>query len=98
MLVNEACFSGAWTPIVAEAGSNRDVIVEAASRANERSASGKYRCSLFACAYVEEIETTTVFFSLDHPFFHIFGDCFCLDLLRLVSCHIIYKANPRGRF
>jgi hypothetical protein len=47
MLVNEACFSGAWTPIAVEAGSGRDVIVEAASRAKEpsynyRSASGKY--------------------------------------------------------
>jgi hypothetical protein len=46
-------------------GSGRDVIVlvEAASRAKEPSynylsASGKYCCSLFACAYVEESKPT----------------------------------------
>lgn len=62
MLVNEACYSGTWAPIALDVGDNRDVIVEAAAPIGEksftfRSASGKYRCSLFACAYIEELET-----------------------------------------
>jgi hypothetical protein len=57
MLVNEACYSGAWTPITDDIGNGRDVLIETASQAKEfsynfRSASGRYRCSLFACAYI----------------------------------------------
>lgn len=62
MLVNEACYSGAWAPIALDAGARQDIIVKAASPVGEpsfnfQSKSGQPRCSLFACAYVEELNT-----------------------------------------
>ncbi|ODM22966.1 hypothetical protein SI65_00555 [Aspergillus cristatus] len=62
LLINEACFSGGWTTAAPDLGPTRDVMVETASTVNEpapnyRSASGRFRCSLFAAAYIEELTT-----------------------------------------
>ncbi|KAJ5229421.1 hypothetical protein N7489_010129 [Penicillium chrysogenum] len=62
LLVNEACYSGSWATIAADTGSGRDVVVETAASIGEqsynyRSASGRYRCSLFAAAFIEELTT-----------------------------------------
>ena len=62
LLINEACFSGSWTTAAPELGGACNVMVETASTINERganyrSASGRYRCSLFATAHIEELNT-----------------------------------------
>ncbi|GAB1202640.1 hypothetical protein APSETT445_001261 [Aspergillus pseudonomiae] len=61
-IVNEACYSGAWTAIAENANRRQDVLVEAASRHDQEayfysSPSLKYRCSLFAVAYLRELST-----------------------------------------
>lgn len=62
LIINEACFSGMWTDLATELGTKNDIVVETASRVKEksysyRSASDKYRCTLFGAAFVHEIGT-----------------------------------------
>ncbi|KAJ5622524.1 hypothetical protein N7528_005756 [Penicillium herquei] len=62
LIVNEVCYSGAWTTITPNIGANRDVLVKSATTIGERSwayrsGSGRNRCSLFGAAFVEELTT-----------------------------------------
>ncbi|KNG91340.1 hypothetical protein ANOM_000503 [Aspergillus nomiae NRRL 13137] len=62
LIVNEACYSGTWTMIAPEVGTQRDVLVETAATLGEQSwsytsGSGRNRCSLFGAAFVEELTT-----------------------------------------
>ncbi|CAG8903701.1 unnamed protein product [Penicillium egyptiacum] len=62
LLANEACYSGSWATIAADTDSGRDAAVATAGSIGEqsynyRSASGRYRCSLFAAAFIEELTT-----------------------------------------
>lgn len=60
LLVNEACYSGSWTEAIRQPR-GAELLHEAASRKNEisydyRSTSDNIRCSLFAAAFVQELE------------------------------------------
>ena len=63
LVVNEGCYSEPWSDIAQAFTSNsQHVLVEAAAREDEKSyhyvsPSGKRRCSMFATAWIRELET-----------------------------------------
>lgn len=63
LVVNEGCYSGPWSEIAqAFTNNGQDVLVEAAAQGDEKSynylsPSGKRRCSMFATAWIRELET-----------------------------------------
>lgn len=62
LVVNEGCYSGPWSEIAQAFTNNGQDVLVAAARGDEKSynyfsPSGKRRCSMFATAWIRELET-----------------------------------------